>query len=91
MPKKRGIGSHDRGQTTPDEEYMTLLEVAFHYGLPPGERELRALDRVRQVYGVRKTMFDERARIISVEYDASRLTEDDIAALLRAAGMDIRA
>ena len=70
---------------------MTLLEVAFHYGLPLGEREFGALDRVRQVYGVRKTMFDERARIIRVEYDASRLTEDDMAALLRAAGTDIRA
>jgi hypothetical protein len=74
-----------------DEEHMTLVEVTFYYGLPPGERELQALDRVRQVYGVRKTWFDEKAHTIRVEYDASRLTEHDIAALLRNAGMDIRA
>jgi len=73
-----------------DEEYMTLLEVTFTYGLPPGERELQALGRVRQVYGVRKTWFDEKAHTIRVEYDASRLTEHDIAALLRNAGIDIR-
>jgi hypothetical protein len=74
-----------------DDEYMTLLEMTFYYGLPPGERELRALDRVRQVYGVRKTWFDEKAHTIGVEDDISRLTEHDIAALLRNAGVDIRA
>jgi hypothetical protein len=74
-----------------DEEHMTLFEVTFYYGLPPGERELQALGRVRQVYGVRKTWFDEKAHTIRVEYDASRLTEHDIAALLRNAGVDIRA
>ena len=70
---------------------MTLLEVTFSYGLPPGERELQALGRVRQVYGVRKTWFDEKAHTIRVEYDASRLTEHDLAGLLRNAGVDIRA
>jgi len=69
---------------------MTLLDVIFTYGSPPDERELRALDRVRQVYGVRKTSFDEKVHTVRVEYDASRLTEDDITALLRNAGLDIR-
>ena len=58
---------------------MTLLEAAFSYASPPGERELQALNRVRQVFGIRKTWFDEKARIINVEYDASRLTQQDIA------------
>ena len=74
-----------------DEELMTPLELAFHYNAPPAERQLKALDRVRQVYGVRSTWFDEKARTITVEYDASRLTENDITALLRSAGMDIGA
>jgi hypothetical protein len=69
---------------------MTLLEVGFYYGLPPGDREIRALDRLRQVYGVQKMRFDEKAHLISVEYDASRLSECEIAALVRASGMDIR-
>lgn len=86
----RGFWLYD-SRTILDEEHMTLLEACFNYRLPPGERELGALDRIRQVYGVRKMRFDERARIIRVEYDASRLTEHDIAGLLRVAGMEIYA
>jgi len=69
---------------------MTLLKVMFHYGLPPEERALRALDRVRQVYGVLQIRLDDKARNVSIEYDASRLTEQDLAALLRSAGIDIQ-
>ena len=69
---------------------MTLFDVAFRYGRAPGETELRALDDVREVYGVRAISFDEGRRIIRVEYDASRLSDDDIAFLLRNAGMDVR-
>jgi hypothetical protein len=66
---------------------MTILETTFHYGLQPDERALQALGRVRQVYGVRKTWLNERVKTIRVEYDASRLGEHDVAALLRAAGL----
>ena len=50
---------------------------------------MSALGSVREVYGVRKLFFDERERVVKVEYDASRLVESDIAALLRGAGLDI--
>jgi hypothetical protein len=69
---------------------MTLLEMTFYYGLQPDNRALQAVGRVRQVYGVRKTWYDEQARTIGVEYDASRLAEQDIATLLRLAGFDIQ-
>ena len=69
---------------------MTQLDVAFRYGTPPGENELRALTYARDVYGVRKIDFDEEQQIVRVEYDASRLNEETIAALLRRAGMDLR-
>ena len=69
---------------------MTQLDVAFRYGTPPGENELRALTYARDVYGVRKIDFDEVQQIVRVEYDASRLSEETIAALLRRAGMDLR-
>ena len=69
---------------------MTLLDLTFSYGSPPGERQLRALDEVREVYGVRCISFDEKAHTIRVEYDASRLSENDIAALLRDAAIDLR-
>jgi hypothetical protein len=68
---------------------VTPVEVTFNYDTPPGENELRALDQTRDVYGVRKISFKEGAHAIGVEYDASRLTKDDVAALLREAGFDI--
>jgi hypothetical protein len=68
---------------------MTLMDVVFRYRIPPGERQMSALGCVREVYGVRKLFFDERERMVKVEYDASRLVEGDIAALLRGAGLDI--
>ncbi|HJW99454.1 MAG TPA: hypothetical protein VJ453_04810 [Terriglobales bacterium] len=69
---------------------MTQLDVAFRYGTPPGENELRALTLVRDVYGIRKIGFDERQQTVRVEYDATRLNDDSVAALLRGAGLDLR-
>lgn len=69
---------------------MTYLDVAYRYGASPGEREMRAIDGVREVYGVRKIEFDEKERNVRVEFDASRLNEDAVAKLLRQAGIDIR-
>ena len=69
---------------------MTLVDVTFPYRVPPGERQMTALDCLRDVYGVRKLSFDEAKQAVKVEYDISRLTEDDIAALLRGAGLDIQ-
>ena len=69
---------------------MTTIEVAFRYGSVPGEREMRAIDGVREVYGIRKINFTEKERIVRVEFDASRLKEDAIARLLRQAGVDLR-
>lgn len=69
---------------------MTLMDVTFPYRVPPGEHQMSALGCLREVYGVRKISFDEMKRTVKVEYDISRLAEDDIAALLRGAGLDIR-
>ena len=69
---------------------MTQLEVRFRYGSTPGEREMRAIDNVRDVYGIRRVTFDEKERVIRVEFDASRLKEPTVAALLRRAGVDVR-
>jgi len=69
---------------------MTTLDVAFRYGSVPGEREMRAIDGVREVYGIRKITFQEKARTVRVEFDASRRKEDAVAKLLRQAGIDLR-
>ncbi len=69
---------------------MTIVEVAFRYGNVPGPREMRALDAARDVYGVRRIVFKEKEKTIRVEYDASRLNENVVAALLRRAGLDLQ-
>jgi hypothetical protein len=68
---------------------MTQLDVLYRYGVAPTERATLALSKVRDVYGVRRMEFDETARTIRVEYDASRLTGAVIHQLLRRAGLDI--
>ena len=68
---------------------MTYLEVAFHYQTQPGEKELRALDSVREVYGIQRIWFNENDRIVRVLFDASRLKEDTVASLLRQSGLDL--
>jgi hypothetical protein len=68
---------------------MTQLDVVYRYGSQPSERAVLALSKVRDVYGVRRMAFDEAAKSVRVEYDASRLTEAVIHQLLRRAGLDI--
>ncbi len=50
---------------------------------------MMALGRVREVYGVRRVTFDEAAKTVRVEYDATRLTEPVIHQLLRRSGLDL--
>ena len=68
---------------------MTQMEVAYHYRGAPGEAEIRAIDNIREVYGIRRITFKEKEHIVRVEFDASRFKEPVIASLLRKAGLDI--
>jgi len=68
---------------------MTQLEVTYHYGATPGEAEMRAMDNVREVYGIRKITFAEKEKTLRIEFDASRFKEPVIAGLLRRAGIDL--
>ena len=69
---------------------MTYLEIAYRYQGVPGEKEMRAIDRVREVYGIQRVVFDEKENTLRVIFDASRLKEDAIVRLLRQAGIDIK-
>jgi hypothetical protein len=69
---------------------MTAVEVCFHYATPPSDADLRALQGMREVYGIRRLAFDEAARTVRVEFDATRLNEATVASLLRGAGLDLR-
>jgi hypothetical protein len=68
---------------------MTYLDVVYRYGAAPGETELRAIDGMREVYGIRGVQFNEAERTVKVCYDASRMKGDAIAKLLRQAGIDV--
>jgi hypothetical protein len=68
---------------------MTQFEVAYSYSGRIGEEQMRALDNIREVYGVRRIAVNEKERTVRVEFDASRFKEPVIAGLLRRAGVDI--
>ena len=69
---------------------MTALDVVFRLGRPPGAPEMQGIYQVREVYGIRKVSFDGDENTVRVEYDASRLAESTVSALLRCAGLDVR-
>ncbi len=68
---------------------MTAVEVCFKYAVPPTEAVMRAIDRVREVYGIRRIRFNEAERTVRIEYDATRLNEATVFALLRRTGLDL--
>ena len=69
---------------------MTTMEVSYRYKNSPNEAVMRALDGVREVYGIRRVRFNEPDKLIRVEYDASRFKEPVVVNLLRRAGLDVR-
>jgi hypothetical protein len=69
---------------------MTQLEVAYRYGNPPKDAEMRAVSALREVYGIRRITFDPKTATVRVEFDASRFKEPVIASLLREAGLDVQ-
>jgi hypothetical protein len=69
---------------------MTTMEVSFRYSNAPNEAVMRAIDSVREVYGIRRIRFDETDQMVRVEYDASRFKEPVVINLLRRAGLDVR-
>lgn len=69
---------------------MTFLEIQLTYEPPVGERELTALNNLRDVYGIRLMKFNQQMNSITVEYDASRLVRSDIEFMFRNAGVRLR-
>jgi hypothetical protein len=50
---------------------------------------MRAIDRIWEVYGIRRLQFNEPERTVRIEYDATRLNDATVAALLRRAGIAV--
>ncbi len=68
---------------------MTALDVVFRYGSAPAEAEMRAIAQMRDVYGIRRILFNTQEHTVRVEYDASRLSDAIVAGLLRRAGIEV--
>jgi len=68
---------------------MTTVDVVFRYATPPTEAVSLALANTREVYGIRRLSFDKNANTVTVEYDATRLTNSVVAQLVRRAGLQL--
>jgi len=68
---------------------MTQMEVKFRYEQHPNEAAMVALGKLKEVYGIRRVLFDEEWKTITVEYDATRLSVPIVEHLLRRGGIDI--
>jgi len=68
---------------------MTNVDILFRYNTPPTEAAIFALANTRDVYGIRRLVFDRDAHTLRVEYDATRLNAAAVAKLVRQAGLDI--
>jgi hypothetical protein len=69
---------------------MTLVEVTYELQSPLGSEQLRALAQFANTYGLRRFRVDEHLNRLSFEYDASRLTESEVAHVLRMARIPVQ-
>jgi dissimilatory sulfite reductase (desulfoviridin) alpha/beta subunit len=68
---------------------MTATDVTYRYDGTLAAEQLRALSDAFDIYGVRRIHVDEGRRAITVEYDATRMNNDVVAAILRRCGIAV--
>jgi hypothetical protein len=68
---------------------MTLVQVTYDLQSPLGPEQLRSLGVFANTYGLRRFHVDEQRNQLSLEYDASRLTESVVANVLRRARIPV--
>ena len=68
---------------------MTLVQVTYDLPSPLRPDQLRALSSFANTYGLRWFHVDEQRKQITLEYDASRLTESIVANVLRSARIPV--
>jgi predicted nucleic acid-binding protein len=66
---------------------MTKVELNFALARPLDAGLLRNIVRARTLYGIARIAPAQSLDALEVEYDASRLTEADVEAALRRAGI----
>jgi len=68
---------------------MTTVEILYRYAAQPTESTTLALAKTREVYGIRRLVFDRAAHTLRVEYDATRLNASTVTRLMRQTGLEI--
>ncbi len=68
---------------------MTLVEITYNLHSSLSNEQLARLGEFANTYGVRKIRVDEQKNQISLEYDASRLRETQVAHVLGRAGISV--
>ncbi len=66
---------------------MTKVIARYRLQSPLAEAQLARLAQARSVYGVLNFDIDTTANRLAVEYDASRLRPEEVAAVLRGAAV----
>lgn len=68
---------------------MTLVEITYNLHSSLSNEQLAQLGEFSNTYGLRKIRVDEAKNLISLEYDASRLRETQVAHVLGKAGISV--
>jgi len=68
---------------------MTLVEITYNLHSSLSNEQLAQLGKFSNTYGLRKISVDEQKNQISLEYDASRLRETQVAQVLGQAGISV--
>jgi hypothetical protein len=68
---------------------MTLLEITYELQSPLSMQQLERLGEFANTYGLRKFHVDEQKNQITIEYDASRLRDTQVAHVLGHAGIAV--
>ena len=71
-------------------EAMTKVEIAFELERPLDAAASDRIAAAHSVYGMLRIAPGPGSGRLTVEYDASRLTADDVEATLRRAGLPVR-
>ena len=61
---------------------MTLTEATFELQAPLTDEQMRKLGAFANTYGLRRFRVDETKKLLTFEYDASRLKESQVAHML---------
>ena len=68
---------------------MTLLEITYELHSTPTFDQLQRLGEFANTYGLRRFRVDENQKHLTLEYDASRLRDTQVAHVLGKAGIPI--